>query len=255
MDRFTGRVAVITGAGNGIGRATAARLIDEGATVVGVDIDEAALGDAADALGERFEPFPADVADAAPEHDYVSYCIARHGSLDIAFLNAGVLGATGPIHDYSLEEFDRVMAINVRGVWLGTSRALGAMRERGAGVITITSSTGGLRGSGGLGPYVASKHAVVGIMKSAAIEGGPFGVRVNTIHPGPTNTQVWSAAEETKRIETGAERSGLPQLYRVADPSEVASVVAFLSSDEAGFCTGGSFPVDGGLLAGPPYSA
>jgi NAD(P)-dependent dehydrogenase (short-subunit alcohol dehydrogenase family) len=253
MTRFEGRIAVVTGAGNGIGRATSARLISEGATVVGVDLDAAALAVTAHELGGAFEPFPADVSDDTAENDYIAETLRRHGRLDIAFLNAGVLGTPGPVHEVPIAEFDHVMAVNVRGVWLGTARALAVMREQRSGVITITSSTGGLRGSGGLGPYIASKHAVVGIMKSAAIEGGPFGVRVNAIHPGPTDTAVWSGAVGTKSGES-AGRPGLPQLYRVAEPAEIAALVAFLSSDEAGFSTGASFLADGGLLAGPPYA-
>jgi len=253
--RLESRIAVITGAGNGIGRATAARFVAEGATVIGVDLDEAGLAAARAELGPAFEPFPADVADDAPEHDYVAAALARHGRLDLAFLNAGILGPTKPIHEIAPAEFDRTMAINVRGVWLGTARALTAMRERRSGVITITSSTGGLRGAGGMAPYIASKHAVVGVMKAAAIEGGPVGVRVNAIHPGPTDTRVWSGATDTKREETGTGRAGLPQLYRVADPAEIAGLVAWLSSDEAAFVTGASYPIDGGLLAGPPYAS
>lgn len=252
MTRFAERVAIVTGAANGIGKATAARFLTSGATVVGVDHDRNALHQTAEELGDRFDPFLADVGDESSEHDYVQHALAHHGRVDIAFLNAGVLGMTAPLHDYPLDEFDRVMRINVRGVWIGTTRCLAAMRETGGGAITITSSTGGLRGSGGISAYVASKHAVVGIMKSAAIEGGPHLVRVNAIHPGPTDTAVWSGAVDAKRDES-AGRAGLPQLYRVADPDEIAALVAFLSSDEAGFCTGGSYLADGGLLAGPPY--
>lgn len=254
MSRFDGRVAVITGAGNGIGRAAARMFVSEGATVVGVDTDADALHVVREDLGESFDPFPADVANSAPEHDYVSACLRRHGRVDIAFLNAGILGPSVPMDAYPLEAFDAVMSVNVRGVWLGATRAMRAMREQGTGgVITITSSTGGLRGSGGMGAYITSKHAVVGLMKAAAIEGGPHGIRVNAIHPGPTDTAVWSAAAPAKRAEAGSGRTGLPQLYRVADPQEVAAMVGFLSSDEAAFCTGASYPIDGGLLAGPPY--
>lgn len=254
MSRFDHRVAVITGAGNGIGRAAARMFVAEGATVVGVDTDDVALKSVRADLGPAFEPFPADVADAEPEHDYVAKCVARHGRVDIAFLNAGILGPAAPMDDYPLTAFDAVMSVNVRGVWLGTTRAMRVMREQTAGgVITITSSTGGLRGSGGMGAYITSKHAVVGLMRAAAIEGGPFGIRVNAVHPGPTDTAVWASAAPTKRAESGSAGVGLPQLYRVADPAEVAAVVGFLSSDEAAFCTGASYPVDGGLLAGPPY--
>lgn len=253
MTRLTGRIAVVTGAAQGIGRATSEAFLAAGATVLGVDRDAAALRSAADALGSGFETFTADVSDSSPEHDYVAACIERYGRMDIAFLNAGILGPTRPLHEYPIAAFDAVMAVNVRGVWLGVTRAMRAMRgQPQGGVITITSSTGGLRGAGGMGAYVASKHAVVGIMKSAAIEGGPFGIRVNAVHPGPTDTAIWRDAAPGKAAEAG-DRTGLPQLYRVAEPAEVAAVVAFLSSDDARFCTGASYPVDGGLLAGPPF--
>lgn len=252
MSRFIGRIAVVTGAGNGIGLAASRMFVTEGATVVGVDTDAGALAAAHTELGDSFEPVVADVASADDEHDYIGTCLRRHGRVDIAFLNAGILGPSSPLDEYPLEAFDAVMAVNVRGAWLGTARAMRAMKQQRSGAIILTSSTGGLRGSGGMGAYVASKHAVVGLMKTAAIEGGPYEVRVNSVHPGPTDTAVWAAAAPAKRAETG-DRVGLPQLFRVADPREVAALVGFLASDDASFCTGGSYAVDGGLLAGPPY--
>lgn len=254
MTKFASKVAIVTGAANGIGRATARLFAAEGAAVMGVDRDQEGLEALRGELGDAFTSFVCDVSSAAPEDDYVEACVRRHGRIDIAFLNAGVLGPTAPLDVYPLDAFDTVMAINVRGVWLGTTRTMAAMRATGtAGSITITSSTGGLRGSGGMGAYITSKHAVVGLMKSAAIEGGPDGIRVNTIHPGPTDTDVWAAAAPGKRNETGEGLVGLPQLYRVADPDEIAALVAFLSSPDAAFCTGGCYPIDGGLLAGPAY--
>nr|WP_274636944.1 SDR family oxidoreductase [Microbacterium bovistercoris] len=250
---MTASLAIITGAGNGIGQAAARRFITAGATVVGVDLDSDSLEQTRAELGDRFEPFVADVSSDEPADDYVAATVERHGRIDIAFLNAGVLGPVLPLHEYSVADFDRVMAVNTRSVWLGVSRCMAVMRPRRSGVITITSSTGGLRGAGGMGAYTASKHAVVGIMKTAAIEGGPFGIRVNAIHPGPTDTAVWSAAAPAKADEAGAGRAGLAQLYRVAAPDEIAAFVEFLSSDQAAFCTGASYPVDGGLLAGPPF--
>lgn len=259
MDR---RIAVVTGAANGIGRAVASVLVAEGSWVLGVDADSQALAIAATELGDTFVPFAADVSSDAARDDYVAECVTRWGRIDAAFLGAGILGPTAPLHEYRLADYDRVMSVNVRGVWLGTTRAMAAMRAQppraeisgaSVGSIVIVSSTGGLRGSGGLGAYVASKHAVVGIMKTAAIEGGPYGIRVNAIHPGPTDTQVWTAAAATKQASEGAAVSGLPQLYRVADPREIARMAHFLLSEHASFCTGGSFVVDGGLLAGPPY--
>jgi len=247
------RVAVITGAANGIGRATSRILVADGIRVLGVDADEEALMELAGELGDALVPFIADVSQESPDHDYIAACIRRYGRVDIAFLNAGVLGPTRAMHEYPIADFDRVMAVNARGAWLGTTRAVAAMRSRGSGTIVLTSSTGGLRGSGGLGAYVASKHAVVGIMKTAAIEAGPYGVRVNAIHPGPTDTAVWSAAAPGKQTEASPQGGALPQLYRVAAPEEVAQMVRFLAGPDAGFCTGASFVIDGGLLAGPPF--
>lgn len=254
MNRFAGRIAVVTGAANGIGLAASRLFVAEGAVVVAVDTDAAALATARIELGDAFDAVTADVASAADEDDYIATCLRRHGRVDIAFLNAGILGPSSPLEEYPLDAFDTVMAVNVRGVWLGITRVIRAMRSQGAGgAIVVTSSTGGLRGSGGMGAYVTSKHAVVGLMKTAAIEGGPYGIRVNAVHPGPTDTAVWTAAAPAKRAESGDDRVGLPQLFRVADPAEIAALVGFLASDAASFCTGGSYSVDGGLLAGPPY--
>lgn len=249
--RFEGKTALVTGAANGIGRASVERFLAEGATVVGVDRDAAALAELAAAHGDRFDPIVADVSQADDANDYVARTVDRHGRIDIAFLNAGIEGRFGTIASLTVEDFDAVMAVNTRGVWIGLSRLLAAMRDAGGGVITITSSTGGLRGVPGLGPYSASKHAVIGLMKTAALEGGRHNIRVNSVNPGPIDTRMLDALGDASPTggAKGQPGGGTP-LGRIADPAEVAGVVAFLSGSDASFCTGGVYTVDGGIVAG-----
>lgn len=252
MDRLKGKIAVITGAASGIGLATAERMIEEGASVFAVDRTADALDGAAARLGPEYVPFVADVADAAAANDYVAAAIAHFGRVDLGFLNAGVPGKFGLITSTPVEEFDRVMAVNVRGVWLGLSRLLESISDNG--VITITSSVGGLWGVKGMAPYATSKHAVVGLMRTAALEGSSRGIRVNTIHPGSTETAMVAEITEGRNVVApssviaGKNRS---PLGRIGQPVEIAEMVIWLSSDDASFATGATFVVDGGLFAGP----
>ena len=164
-----------------------------------------------------------------------------------------------PIPDYPVDVFDQVMAVNVRGVWLSLKYAIPALRARGGGSIIITSSTAGIRGSMGLSAYTTSKHAVIGLMRTAALECAPWGIRVNTVNPAPIETRMMRSLEEMRTAVAGTaatvERTKetiaarIP-LKRYGAPEEAGRLMLFLASDESSFCTGGVYMVDGGISAG-----
>ena len=261
MDRLDGKIALITGAAGGIGRAAATLFADEGARVALVDLDEAALQDTVGTIGEdRASYTVADVTRPDQTQRYVSAAVDRWGGVDVYLANAGIEGTLSPIDEYPIEVFDRVMAVNVRGVWLGIRCVFPVMRQRGGGSIVVTSSTAGIRGSPEMSAYNTSKHAVIGLMRTAALEGAPFGIRVNTVNPAPIETRMMRSIEEmqvaalddaavTTEVvkELAAER--LP-LQRYGEPEEVARLMLFLASEESSFCTGGVYMVDGGRSAG-----
>ncbi len=254
--RFEGRVAVVTGAAGGIGRAAAVRLAAEGARVVAVDLPasdlEGTVRAVAGAGGEAIA-VPADVTRRADHERYARKAVERFGGIDAFFNNAGIEGAVAPLADYPEDVFDRVMAVNVKGVWLGLRAVHGAMRARGGGAIVNTASTAGLGGTPHLVAYGASKHAVIGITRTAALEFARDGVRVNAICPAPIETRMMRSIErggdpddpESRRAAIAA---GLP-LRRYGEPQEVAALAAFLLSDEASFMTGAAYPIDGGAKA------
>jgi NAD(P)-dependent dehydrogenase (short-subunit alcohol dehydrogenase family) len=253
--RLAGKVAVVTGGAGGIGRATGQLLAAEGAAVLLVDQAAEALEAAVAAIGgERVSGVVADVADAAATRHYLQTAVERYGGIDILFANAGVEGAVAPIADYPDEAFDRVMAVNVRGVWLGVKYVIPEMRRRGGGSIIITSSIAGVAGSPLIPAYSISKHAVIGLMRSAAVTVAADGIRVNTINPGPIDTRMMQALDEGRSPgDPAAGRAAavarIP-LGRYGLPEEVARLVLFLASDESSYCTGGTYLIDGARTAG-----
>ena len=254
MDRLQNKVAIITGGTGGIGLATAKLFAREGAHVILVDLDQALLDAAVVDIGDdSASAVVADVSDAEQVEAYVQAAVERHGRIDVFFANAGIEGAVQTITEYPIDVFDRVMAVNVRGVWLGLKYVIPEMAKHDGGSIILTSSMGGLRGMPRVSPYIASKHAVVGIMRSAAIETAKHGIRVNTINPGPIVTRMIDAIEEgyapgaTQIVRDKMENS-LP-MRRYGEPEEVARLALFLASDESSYCTGTTFPIDGGMSA------
>ena len=247
--RLDGKSAVITGAANGIGAEAARRFVAEGARVLLVDRDEAALAVTAAGIGEEVATMAGDVAADGTAPAYVAEALRRFGQLDVLLLNAGIEGAIATIPEYPLATFDRVIAVNVRGVWLGLAAAMPAMQAGGS--VVITSSTAGLRGSARVAAYVTSKHAVVGLMRCAALEGAPLGIRVNCVNPGPTDTRMMAAIDEGMSPGSGAAaRTRRIPLGRYGEVADVAAMMLFLASDEARYCTGGTYVVDGGVLSG-----
>ena len=251
MNRLEGKVAIVTGGAGGIGRAVGARFESEGASVLLVDRDEQQLQAAAAAIGSnRIAICTADVTQPDDNANMVRTAVERFGGVDILIANAGIEGVVRPISESEVEDFDRVMAVNVRGVWLGLKYAMPEIAKRGGGSVVITSSVMGVGGGANLAPYVTSKHAVIGLMRSAALEGAPLNVRVNTVNPSPVETRMMRSLEEGMAPGQGevvheATRQRIP-LGRYAEPDDIAGVMLFLVSPDAEFLTGGVYMADGG---------
>jgi len=251
MARLEGKVAVITGAARGIGAAAARLFAAEGAKVMLADVLVDPLRAVASEIGNAAAACPTDVTDEAAVKNLIDQTVSTFGRVDIALLNAGIEGITSSIVDYPAEMFDKVIAINVRGVWLGLKYAMKAMESSG-GSIVITSSTSGIRATTNLSAYTASKHAVIGLMRSAALEGSEKNIRVNTVNPSPIDTPMIASLEKMRGFGGRNDQpmaAGTP-LGRYGTPDEVARMMLFLASDDASFCTGGVYMVDGGVSAG-----
>jgi NAD(P)-dependent dehydrogenase (short-subunit alcohol dehydrogenase family) len=250
--RLDGRVAVVTGAAGVIGTATIKLLAERGARIVAVDRDEKQLQHAIKDLPAQAEAFAvtADVTQEDEVADYARAAVEKFGAIDVFYNNAGIEGDITPIVRYSLETFRRVIDVNVVGVFLGMKHVLPVMLKQNRGSIINTASIAGLIGSPDIPAYTASKHAVIGLTKTAAIECTGTSVRVNCVCPGLIDSRMLSAIVEGRNPgnapipnekivdRTPARRLGLA--------SEVASVVAFLASDEASYVTGSAYTVDGG---------
>jgi NAD(P)-dependent dehydrogenase (short-subunit alcohol dehydrogenase family) len=256
VTRFSGKTVVVTGAGGGIGRATAARLAAEGASLVLVDRAADSLAETRAVVERAGAPtvaVEADVTRWAEVQRYVATATERFGGIDAFFNNAGILGSVSPLTEYPEADFDRVMAVNVKGVWLGMKAVAPAMATRGGGAIVNTASIAGLRGSPNLIAYTASKHAVIGLTRSAAIELTRRGIRVNAICPAPIETPMARELEQGFGKDQPArahERfaASIP-MRRFGEPDEVAALVVFLLSADASYINGGIYTVDGGSMA------
>tara|TARA_R110001599_G_scaffold65838_2_gene185762 strand:- start:10357 stop:11214 length:858 start_codon:yes stop_codon:yes gene_type:complete len=253
MGRLNNKVAVITGAAGGIGAAAAEIFVREGAKVVVSDLAGEQLAELAHRLGDNAIAFPCNVTDKAEVEALMDKAIEQFGGLDAVVLNAGLFGELTGLLDYTDDAYERVINVNQKGVWYGLRAAARRMLERTGGSIVITSSTQGFSGYYNSAPYTASKHAVMGIMRNAAIEFAKKGVRVNTVHPGLTDTSMMGGLHsEASPDNPAAVMEGFAvaaPMGRYARPEEIANMMLFLASDEASYCTGGTYAVDGGLLA------
>lgn len=251
MGRLQGKTVLITGAARGIGASAARIFAREGARLILGDRLEEPLQALARELGATASYRLADITDEPSVRRLVEETVRSHGRIDAALLNAGIAGNVKPLEEISLEEFEQVMAVNVRGVWLGLKYLMKAMGASG-GSIVITASAAGVRATPNMSAYIASKHAAIGLMRAAAIEGAARGIRVNTVNPATIDTPMVE--------ELGAKRIGgiglrVPVSYmmplgRQGTADEVAQMMLFLASDESSFCTGGVYMVDGGACAG-----
>jgi NAD(P)-dependent dehydrogenase (short-subunit alcohol dehydrogenase family) len=245
VGQLDGKVALITGGAGSIGAATARRFAAEGAHVVVSDLDEPGLQALADELGGEY--VVADAADSEQVRAAVELAVERFGGLDVAFANAGTFGVVAPIVDYPEDVFDHVMRVNVRGPFLLAKHALAAMRD--GGNLIITSSVVGLTSEAGIAAYATSKHAVVGLMRTAAKEVAARGIRVNTLHPGPVDNAFQHAIEVVATGRGEAEAAAIFEdaipLRRHATADEVAHAAMFLAT--GGFVTGTTLAIDGGM--------
>src|SRR5262245_41546333 len=247
---MTGKVVLVTGGSAGIGRATCLRFAQEGATVV-LAARRVAEGEQTahlvrEAGGEALF-VRADVAQPTDVQALVTNCLARYGRLDYACNNAGVEGITMPLVEYSEAQWDMIMGINLKGTWLCMKAEIPPMRAQGGGAIVNVASVGGLIGFPGFGPYVATKHGIIGLTKTAAMEHAPDQIRVNAVCPGLIDTPM--ADRFTGGPQTDAEKFllSLKPMRRRGLSAEVAEAIVWLCSDAASFVTGHSMMVDGGF--------
>ena len=244
-----GKAGLVTGAASGIGRACALRFAQEGAAVVVADLEssraggEETVGTIAEAGGEA-EFFACDVSRAEDNEALVARAVERFGRLDFAHNNAGI-GVHQLLHETSDEDFDRVIAVNLRGTFLGLKHQVRQMLEQGGGAIVNTSSNAGLRAVTLLSAYTASKHGILGLTKNAAVEYANEGIRVNAVCPGAIMTPLMSNEPPERQQEILAPQA----MTRFGEPEEVAAAVVWLCSDEASFVTGVALPVDAGSVA------
>ncbi|HKE96948.1 MAG TPA: SDR family NAD(P)-dependent oxidoreductase [Povalibacter sp.] len=255
MGLLQDKVCIVTGGAGSIGLASAARFIAEGAAVMLVDRSERNLASAAERLRangtatDRIAVLAGDVAEAETARVYVAATLERWGRLDVLFSNAGNTGVIAPLDQYPEDVFDDVLRVHVRGAFLACKYALPHMSPGGS--IIITSSVAGLRGDPGVCAYITAKHAQIGLMRSVSKEAAARRVRVNTIHPGPTDNAFQDTIERNLSVVLGRDAramfDGMIPLGRHAQADEIAAAVLFLAGDQSSFMTGSLLVVDGGM--------
>ncbi len=253
MNNFENKVVLITGGAGGIGATAGKMFAERGAKVMLVDIDEKQLKKVVSEIGEDQAAYT--VADVSKEEDVKNYTektIEKFGQIDVFFNNAGVEGKVAPLDEYPIDEFHKVIDINVKGVYYGLRYVFPHMKKSGGSII-ITSSVAGMMGTPNVLPYVTSKHAIVGMMKSAAQEGAPHKIRVNTINPSPVDNRMMRSLESGfSPDDANAAKQNFEQsipLGRYATNKEVAQLALFLAGDQSEFITGTINPIDGGMTA------
>ena len=275
MHGISGKTAVVTGAGSGIGRASARRFAAEGANVVVADIDEEGGHETVQRIeddGGEATFVRVDVSDTESVEAMVDTAVERYGGLDFAHNNAGILTGFADVAALDEDDWDRIIDINLKGVWACLKAEIPVIEQGDGGAIVNTASEAGLVGMGGLSSYAASKHGVVGLTKSAALEYADRGVRINAIAPGPTETNIQSGmlggngsssllgrirmAIEMVKLAVRTLRSGIDTdamrdvpMDRIAAPEEMAGATVFLCSSDASYITGHTLPIDGGQAA------
>lgn len=253
--RLEGKTAIITGATGGIGEATAKRFLEEGAKVMLVGRSAGKLDETRKRLGE-FENVASAIADAADEaatRAAVQATVDTFGGVDILLANAGTEGNCAPIESLEVKEFESVLSTNVIGVWLAMKYCVEPMKKRGKGSIIALSSIAGMIGSPTMAPYIASKHAVFGLVKTSALELAESNIRVNAIGPGPIDNRMIHSLEAQFSPDNPTAGHdfilSLVPMKRYGTNEEVANLALFLASDESSYCTGGIHMIDGGFIA------
>ena len=249
MGLLDGKVAFVTGGSAGIGRATAVRLAEEGAAVVVVDRDEVRGSEVVaeiEKAGGRALFVAADVSDDEQVAAAVAAAVDELGGIDVAFNNAGIEGSPAPAHELEREAWDRMLAVNLTGVWLCMRHEIPEMLRRGGGSIINCASVAGLVGFTGIAHYTASKHGVVGLTKAAALDYAQQGIRVNAVCPGVIDTEMVRRFVEAQPEAEAGLLAGEP-VGRLGRPEEIADVVVWLASERASFVTGQAIAVDGGF--------
>ncbi|RKS94008.1 NAD(P)-dependent dehydrogenase (short-subunit alcohol dehydrogenase family) [Flavobacterium limicola] len=250
MKKLENKVAIITGGAGSIGETTAKLFLEEGAKVMLVDLNEEILKETIEKLKHKNVKYcVADVSKSIDVANYVNETVKAYGKIDLFFNNAGIEGVVKPITDYPEDIFDKVIAVNVKGTWLGNKYVLPQMNDGGS--IIMTSSVAGINGSPNVSAYITSKHAVVGIMRATAVEAAPRKIRVNTVHPSPVDNRMMRSLEEGFSAGNAAAvkknlEATIP-LGRYAEAIEIAKLVVFLASDDSQFITGTTQVIDGGL--------